>query len=188
MSSAGTAAAQRFFFWLWQLLHNFLGTGQFRIFNIVIYLWWNVCCHPMNDLIDSSYKHIIGIGWMGESKIENVAAAYDSIFPMNSPIWPELTLVKIHPKGISQTFDKLAFAHLLLIPLFFKRPLHARNLRRKQIRDHYSKVRRISKPISSWFYARDAERNSPGLGDVVTPVIGRHLASLLPEEKKIVAF
>ena len=40
----------------------------------------------MNDLIDSSYKHIIGIGGMGESKIENVAAAYDSIFPMNSPI------------------------------------------------------------------------------------------------------
>ena len=41
----------------------------------------------MNDLIVSSYKHIIGIGgMMGESKIENVAAAYDSIFPMNSPI------------------------------------------------------------------------------------------------------
>ena len=44
-------------------------------------------------------------------------------------------------------------------------------VRRKQISGHYSKVGRISEPISSWIFARDAEQNQPKLGDGVTPEI-----------------
>ena len=75
---------------------------------------------------------------------------------------------RAHTRGASrhQTFDKLA---VLLMPWTW--PQLDSNFRRKQISGHYSKVRHISKPISSWFFVTDVEQNLQETGDGAIPEI-----------------